>query len=248
MALITCPDCGKTISDKAEFCVNCGCPMNYIKSQCDVYLFCLVEFIDNIHSKEYYYISDDENASVGNFAIVEISGSNEEKIVKIIKTVLCTRETEAPYPIPSTKHLKRILYGREIETVILKYMDVYVKLFKDKRFNDAAAYLNKFFPLIQDYANKGMSFGQFALGVMYEVVHLDKNSAIKWYQKAASQGDKLSNDALKRLTNEKNEQEKKQQKMINRYESSADEFDYRDWMDYTGGEPLDSFFDHEDDD
>ena len=133
MALITCPDCGKTISDKAEFCVNCGCPMNYIKSQCDVYLFCLVEFIDNIHSKEYYYISDDENASVGNFAIVEISGSNEEKIVKIIKTVLCTRETEAPYPIPSTKHLKRILYGREIETVILKYMDVYVKLFKDKR-------------------------------------------------------------------------------------------------------------------
>lgn len=29
MALIKCPECGKNISDKAEACPNCGCPMEY---------------------------------------------------------------------------------------------------------------------------------------------------------------------------------------------------------------------------
>ena len=28
MALIKCPECGKEISDKAEACPNCGCPIN----------------------------------------------------------------------------------------------------------------------------------------------------------------------------------------------------------------------------
>lgn len=27
MALITCPECGKEISNKASFCIGCGCPM-----------------------------------------------------------------------------------------------------------------------------------------------------------------------------------------------------------------------------
>lgn len=28
MAMITCPECGKEVSDKAEVCPNCGCPIN----------------------------------------------------------------------------------------------------------------------------------------------------------------------------------------------------------------------------
>lgn len=28
MALITCPECGKEVSDKAEKCINCGYPLN----------------------------------------------------------------------------------------------------------------------------------------------------------------------------------------------------------------------------
>lgn len=28
MALITCPDCGSQISDKADRCIHCGCPLN----------------------------------------------------------------------------------------------------------------------------------------------------------------------------------------------------------------------------
>ena len=28
MALFTCPECGKQVSDKAEMCPNCGCPIS----------------------------------------------------------------------------------------------------------------------------------------------------------------------------------------------------------------------------
>lgn len=27
MALINCPECGKEVSDKAQTCINCGCPL-----------------------------------------------------------------------------------------------------------------------------------------------------------------------------------------------------------------------------
>ena len=30
MALIQCPECGKMISDKATFCIGCGCPIEEI--------------------------------------------------------------------------------------------------------------------------------------------------------------------------------------------------------------------------
>ena len=28
MALISCPECGKQVSDRAPACPNCGCPIN----------------------------------------------------------------------------------------------------------------------------------------------------------------------------------------------------------------------------
>lgn len=45
MALITCPECGKEISDKAEFCPNCGIPSKYffgddLKAQVETQLDC----------------------------------------------------------------------------------------------------------------------------------------------------------------------------------------------------------------
>lgn len=30
MALIKCPECGKEISDKAKYCINCGCPLSEV--------------------------------------------------------------------------------------------------------------------------------------------------------------------------------------------------------------------------
>ncbi len=33
MALVTCPDCGKRVSDKAEACPNCGSPISQVSDQ-----------------------------------------------------------------------------------------------------------------------------------------------------------------------------------------------------------------------
>ena len=30
MLLITCPECGKQVSDQAEFCPHCGCPKDVL--------------------------------------------------------------------------------------------------------------------------------------------------------------------------------------------------------------------------
>lgn len=32
MALIQCPECGKDVSDKAQSCINCGCPLENLSS------------------------------------------------------------------------------------------------------------------------------------------------------------------------------------------------------------------------
>lgn len=40
MALISCPECGKEISDKATACPNCGNPMNQQPQQQEEYLCC----------------------------------------------------------------------------------------------------------------------------------------------------------------------------------------------------------------
>ncbi len=33
MALITCPECGNQVSDKADNCVHCGCPIKIIQEK-----------------------------------------------------------------------------------------------------------------------------------------------------------------------------------------------------------------------
>ena len=33
MALLKCPECGKEISDKAQACINCGCPVSAMKAE-----------------------------------------------------------------------------------------------------------------------------------------------------------------------------------------------------------------------
>lgn len=36
MALIKCPECGKDVSDKAQSCINCGCPLAAVNPSGDV--------------------------------------------------------------------------------------------------------------------------------------------------------------------------------------------------------------------
>jgi endogenous inhibitor of DNA gyrase (YacG/DUF329 family) len=37
--LITCPECGKKVSDKAAACPECGCPMEEIRKQFQFFLY-----------------------------------------------------------------------------------------------------------------------------------------------------------------------------------------------------------------
>ncbi len=37
--LITCPECGKQVSDKAEFCPHCGCPGDLLRKKYSMEIF-----------------------------------------------------------------------------------------------------------------------------------------------------------------------------------------------------------------
>jgi len=36
MGLITCPDCGKEVSDRVAACIHCGCPLNESRTSFDI--------------------------------------------------------------------------------------------------------------------------------------------------------------------------------------------------------------------
>lgn len=46
MALITCSECGKQISDRASVCIHCGCPIEDTNKDNKLYKIILKEFID----------------------------------------------------------------------------------------------------------------------------------------------------------------------------------------------------------
>lgn len=45
MALINCEECGKEVSDKANFCPNCGCPVKDNKEESKVIVYGLTQFV-----------------------------------------------------------------------------------------------------------------------------------------------------------------------------------------------------------
>ena len=52
MALIKCPECGKDISDKANACIHCGCPLNEQKEDVGIRRTSFIDedtLMDNIH-------------------------------------------------------------------------------------------------------------------------------------------------------------------------------------------------------
>lgn len=47
MALITCPECGKQISDKAPACIHCGCPVEVSQSKIEEIVLYKVKIIND---------------------------------------------------------------------------------------------------------------------------------------------------------------------------------------------------------
>lgn len=64
MALIKCPECGKEISDKAEKCIHCGCP---IKKQ-------------TIQGKAIFQTSNDSIALLAKYIIKDENGNVVAKL------------------------------------------------------------------------------------------------------------------------------------------------------------------------
>lgn len=65
MSLIVCPDCGKEISDKSSYCINCGCPIDntyeenekLAESSISIVALCIMVFNIIISWKQYSFIS-----------------------------------------------------------------------------------------------------------------------------------------------------------------------------------------------
>lgn len=83
MALIKCPECGKEISDRAQACIHCGCPINKIQkcAKIKMPLFPSTAFIKN---KKYAILDKNDSVlwsgEIGQMAEIDLDIAVEIKI------------------------------------------------------------------------------------------------------------------------------------------------------------------------
>jgi len=71
MALINCPECKKEISDKAQSCPHCGCPINAIK-------------VEQTRKKwKGWQLIGCSSLFIGFLIIIAVAGSNEKGLQSI---------------------------------------------------------------------------------------------------------------------------------------------------------------------
>ena len=82
MALISCPECGKEISDKAISCPNCGCPIKVTETQ--IIVKASSHFIGLIGA---YVIYDDKNNEVARLKAGErfVAKLRDKKTTYLVK-------------------------------------------------------------------------------------------------------------------------------------------------------------------
>lgn len=86
MALITCPECGKQISDKSEVCIGCGYPVNEIvvDNRSD-----LEKLVDELYYKHKgYYVEAAKE-------LMDITGMNVNEALKLMKDKRNSPEVKA---------------------------------------------------------------------------------------------------------------------------------------------------------
>ncbi len=83
MALIKCPECGKEVSDRAQACIHCGCPLTTLSKKVKIKMpmYSSTAFIKN---KKYSILDSNNNAlwsgEIGKIAEFEIATPIEIKI------------------------------------------------------------------------------------------------------------------------------------------------------------------------
>lgn len=89
MSLITCPECGKEISDKASVCVHCGCPItkekNFNTTKKIVYI-CMGECLSNPFKEfnEYKLVCPDCGGQLSYYK-TKIIDNNTDLVVESFK-------------------------------------------------------------------------------------------------------------------------------------------------------------------
>lgn len=223
MPLEKCPKCGQTISSHTHSCIYCG----FVKSVLEDDLITC----PNCGTPSSHYICEVCNFDIGNYYF--------EKGCDIVN---------------QNRSAFRSVYSAGKEDESLRNMLISAKLgYPDALNMLGVCYKNgiavkkdeeRGFEYLLKAAMTDLSEAEFNVACCYELgigTDIDYFEALKWYKKAANQNYQLAIDVLKKI------QPKSSDNSIYDYENTVDEFDYRDWLDYTGGEPLDSFFDHEDD-
>lgn len=81
MALISCPDCGNNISDKASICIHCGCPINGAQGKQN----------KNKEDFKYYHV-----------VLCSVDKGNEHKAIKAIRDCVVANYSEINKLIENT--------------------------------------------------------------------------------------------------------------------------------------------------
>ena len=206
MAIITCPECGKQISEYAPACVGCGIPMEKIK-----------ELLTNEESKETQENKDalthmevNSSDSIINSSVLFAASEGKQ-----IKCIICSNEfflsdlccPKCKYPAftlsNNTETVKRYwkVAGQEVEEVVKRYRKAAEQGDADVQYNLGMMYFEgrgieeddvEAAKWYRKAAEQGNAKAQNELGDMYEYgvgVEQDDAEAVKWYRKAAEQGD-----------------------------------------------------------
>lgn len=95
MALIKCPECGKEISDKANTCINCGCPIAEIRVSGTVAIAINVPAIVKIYVIDMKTRKELWCGNSGSVARFDVEKETEISIVGVLEKNYPERGTKA---------------------------------------------------------------------------------------------------------------------------------------------------------
>jgi TPR repeat protein len=181
MALLKCPECGHKVSSFAKVCPNCGCPIEEVKSQNDVF-----EDPSNDQTGHLQSALDGDAASQAQYAFCLDHGQN----------VNVNKQRAAYWAKKSSD--QRNDYGMYLYAFMLLRGDTY-----GITPNPKLAFL-----LLEYAANDGEANAEYELGMIYlkgfePVNQIDETVGVYWLSKAEEQNKESATNALSNIENDK---------------------------------------------